>query len=81
MTLYECRSYRAYSESISTYIVDTLSLSHTHTHTHTQMRKTEGVSVFPVAFSGGLAVEGPVCEDGKAVKWIASYAPQRYMYT
>ena len=44
------------------------------------MRKTKGVSVFPVAFSGNLAVEGPVCENGKAVKWIAAFAPQRYMY-
>ena len=43
------------------------------------MRKTKGVSVFPVAFSGGLSMEGPVCENGKAVKWIASFAPQRYL--
>ena len=42
------------------------------------MRKTKGVSVFPVAFSGNLAVEGPVCENGKAVRWIAAFAPQRY---
>ena len=42
-----------------------------------QMRKTERVSVFPVAFSGGLSIEGPVCENGKVVKWVVSYAPKR----
>ena len=36
-----------------------------------QMRKTEMVSVFPVAFSGGLSFEGPICKDGKAVDWQA----------
>ncbi len=29
------------------------------------------VSVFPVAFSGGLAFEGPICKEGKAVSWQA----------
>ena len=36
-----------------------------------QMRNTKTVSVFPVAFSGGLAFEGPICKDSKAVKWQA----------
>ena len=29
------------------------------------------ISVFPVAFTGGLAFEGPICKNGKAVAWQA----------
>ena len=40
---------------------------------------TEIMSVFPVAFSGGLAFEGPVCENGKAVDWQAVWqSKERY---
>lgn len=35
------------------------------------MRKTKMISVFPVAFTGGLAFEGPICKNGKAVAWQA----------
>ena len=42
-----------------------------------QIRKTEVASVLPVAFAGGLKVEGPVCENGKAVKWHASWGRER----
>ncbi len=42
------------------------------------MKKTEVVSVLPVAFSGGLKYEGPICETGKVAKWRAHYAPERY---
>ena len=36
------------------------------------------MSVFPVGFAGGLKFEGPICEDGKATSWHASFAPERY---
>ncbi len=43
------------------------------------MKKTVGVSVFPVGFSGGMKFEGPVCSrNGSVVKWKAYYAPNRY---
>ena len=43
-----------------------------------QIRKTKRVSVFPVAFAGGLKFEGPVCsEDKTAVSWHVSWAPER----
>lgn len=39
------------------------------------------MSVFPVAFSGGLAFEGPICENGKAVDWQAVWqSKERYLY-
>ena len=38
---------------------------------------TNLVSVWPVAFSGGMLVEGPTCKDGKVDKWHAGYAPTR----
>lgn len=41
------------------------------------MKKTVGVSVFPVGFAGGLKFEGPVCRNGTALKWQAHYAPER----
>ena len=45
-----------------------------------QMRRTKRVSVFPVAFSGGLAFEGPICENGKAVDWQAVWqSKERYI--
>lgn len=42
-----------------------------------EIRKTKVASVLPVAFAGGLKVEGPVCENGKAVKWHASWGRER----
>ena len=42
-----------------------------------QMRKTVGVSVFPVGFSGGLKLEGPLCLNGTASKWHAAWDPDR----
>lgn len=46
----------------------------------TQIRKTKAVSVFPVAFSGGLTFEGPICKDGKAVDWQAVWqSKERFM--
>ena len=41
------------------------------------MRKTVGVSVFPVGFSGGLKLEGPLCVNGTASKWHAGWDPNR----
>jgi len=41
------------------------------------MKKTEVVSVFPVGFAGGLKYEGPLCQNGTAVKWHAHYALER----
>ena len=47
----------------------------------TQIRGTKRASVFPVGFAGGLKFEGPVCsENGTAVKWHVSWAPERYAY-
>ena len=44
-----------------------------------QMRNTKRVSVFPVAFSGGLAFEGPICKDGRAIDWQAVWqSKERY---
>ena len=46
------------------------------------MRKTKSVSVFPVAFSGGLEFEGPICENEKAKDWQAVWqSKQRYVNT
>ena len=46
------------------------------------MRKTRSVSVFPVAFSGGLEFEGPICENEKATAWQAVWqSKQRYRYS
>ena len=43
-----------------------------------QIRKTKTVSVFPVAFAGGLKFEGPICaENGRAASWHVSWAPDR----
>ena len=35
-----------------------------------QIIKTEGVSVYTVAFSGGLLVEGPLCKEGRVSTWM-----------
>ena len=45
------------------------------------MRKTVGVSVFPVGFSGGLKLEGPLCVNGNASKWHAAWDPNRSEFT
>ena len=38
------------------------------------------MSVFPVAFAGGLKFEGPICnENGTAASWHVSWAPNRYI--
>ena len=43
-----------------------------------QIRRTKGVSVFPVAFAGGLVFKGPICaENGTATSWHVSQAPDR----
>ena len=64
----------------------------THTHTHTlslspslplsltQMKETKGVSVWPVAFSGGVKIEGPLCKDGVIDKWHSGWGSERYNY-
>ena len=52
-----------------------------HYFLRSQIRKTKSVSVFPVGFAGGLKFEGPICEDGKATSWHASFAPERYRCT
>ena len=38
------------------------------------------ISVFPVAFAGGMKFEGPVCKDGKIVDWQAVWkSKERYV--
>jgi hypothetical protein len=34
------------------------------------MRSTKKVSVWPVAFVGGLMYERPICKDGKVIDWF-----------
>ena len=41
------------------------------------MRETKRVSVWPVAFTGGVIVEGPICKDGVIDKWHNGWAPER----
>lgn len=41
------------------------------------IRKTEKVSVFAVAFAGGLKFEGPVCSNGKAISWHSASESSR----
>ena len=43
-----------------------------------QIRKTEHVSVWAVAWPVGLKWEGPTCSNGHATAWRTSFAPQRY---
>ena len=42
------------------------------------MRKTVKVSVWPVAFAGGLKYEGPECGNGVVTKWHVSWGATRY---
>ncbi|KAL5493570.1 hypothetical protein EMCRGX_G014774 [Ephydatia muelleri] len=43
-----------------------------------EMRKTVGVSVFTVAFAGGLLFEGPYCSSsGNITKWHVVWVPSR----
>ena len=37
--------------------------------------------MFPVAFAGGLKVEGPICTKNgtTAASWHVAWAPERYM--
>ncbi|KNC82465.1 hypothetical protein SARC_05257 [Sphaeroforma arctica JP610] len=42
-----------------------------------EMRKTERVSVWPVAFVGGQKYERPIVVDGKVKKWHVSWHPER----
>ena len=45
-----------------------------------QIRKTKGISVFPVAFAGGLKYVGPVCKHGRVLKWHRVFAKERFVY-
>ena len=45
---------------------------------HMQIRQTQNVSVFKVAFSSRLKFEGPKCVNGRAVSWHTSWLPERY---
>jgi galactosylgalactosylxylosylprotein 3-beta-glucuronosyltransferase 3 len=42
-----------------------------------EMRYTKRVSVWPVGIVGGLLAEGPICRNGKVVKWHTSWDPNR----
>ena len=39
---------------------------------HMQIRQTQNVSVFKVAFASRLKFEGPKCLDGRVVSWHTS---------
>ena len=41
------------------------------------MRYTKKVSVWPVGLVGALVWEGPICENGKVVKFRTHFAPER----
>ncbi|CAI8034522.1 Galactosylgalactosylxylosylprotein 3-beta-glucuronosyltransferase 2 [Geodia barretti] len=42
-----------------------------------EMKETKGVSVWPVAFSGGVKIEGPLCKDGVIDKWHSGWGSER----
>ncbi|XP_057305072.1 galactosylgalactosylxylosylprotein 3-beta-glucuronosyltransferase 3-like [Hydractinia symbiolongicarpus] len=42
-----------------------------------EMRWTRKVSMWPVALVGGLRWEGPICKDGKVVKFFTAWMPSR----
>ena len=42
-----------------------------------QMRYTNKVSIWPVAFAGGLLAEGPKCKSGRVTGFHTSWAPNR----
>lgn len=42
-----------------------------------EMRYTKKVSVWPVAFSGRLFYERPICKDGKVIDWFVLWGPNR----
>lgn len=41
------------------------------------MRQTKAVSVWPVGLVGGLKWEGPICKDGKVIKFYTAWKPSR----
>ncbi len=41
------------------------------------MRYTKKVSIWPVAFAGGLKSEGPICKDGIVTGFHVSWTPRR----
>ena len=41
------------------------------------MRYTKKVSVWPVAFAGGLKHEGPICNNGVVTRFHVSWSPHR----
>ena len=41
------------------------------------MRYTNKVSIWPVAFAGGLLAEGPKCKSGRVTGFHTSWAPNR----
>ena len=42
-----------------------------------EIRKVQTVTVWPVGICGGLRWEGPVCENGRVVKWHTAWAKKR----
>ena len=42
-----------------------------------QMRNTKKVSIWPVGIVGGLKWEGPVCENGKVIKFHVAWGTKR----
>lgn len=42
-----------------------------------EMRFTDTVTVWPVGIVGGLKFEGPICKNGKVVKWYTAWKPDR----
>ncbi len=46
-----------------------------------EMRYTDTVSVWPVAFLGGLRYEAPLIRDGKVVSWLSAWRPDRRFAT
>lgn len=42
-----------------------------------EIRKTQKVSVWPVAFCGGVKVEGPECENGVVARWHNGWGATR----
>lgn len=41
------------------------------------MRNTKLVSIWPVALVGGLRWEGPICKNGKVLKFFTAWKPER----
>ena len=64
--------------SLSLFLSLSLSHSFSLSLSLTQMKETKGVSVWPVAFSGGVKIEGPLCKDGVIDKWHSGWGSERY---